>query len=158
MTRLRFAMMGVALFPTVLLSDTGGSLSCTEALEQVTALQTLRPVYKAAGGGARLFLDDAGRPAELARLQKIVTASCSSDPQLRASQEAEADRLYWAMSPECAVERDKLAAMLLPNSHEPRDFIERKQRLVAHKCPTVNTTDRWLVQWDGKSELLPEED
>jgi hypothetical protein len=48
--------------------------------------------------------------------------------------------------------------MLLPNSHEPRDFIERKQRLVAHKCPTVNTTDRWLVQWDGKSELLPEED
>ena len=81
-----------------------------------------------------------------------------ADPKLRATQEAEADRLYWAMSPECAVERDKLAAMLLPNSHEPRDFIERKQRLVAHKCPTVNTTDRWLVQWDGKSELLPEED
>jgi hypothetical protein len=48
MTRLPFAMVCLSLFPTVLLSDTGGSLSCTEALEQVTALQTLRPVYKAA--------------------------------------------------------------------------------------------------------------
>lgn len=158
MTRLPFAMVGLALFPTVLLSDTAGSLSCAEALEQVKALQTLRPVYKPAGGDVRLFLDDEDRPAELTRLQKSVTASCSSDSKLRAAQEAAADRLYWAMSPECAVERDKLTAMLLPNSHEPRDFIERKQRLVAHKCPDVDTTGRWLVQWDGKSELLPEDD
>jgi Peptidase M61 N-terminal domain len=57
-----------------------------------------------------------------------------------------------------AVERDKLAAMELRNSHEPRDLIERKRKLVTDKCPTVEMTDRWLVQWDGKSELLPEED
>jgi hypothetical protein len=158
MMRFPFAMVGLALFPTALLSDTAGSLSCTEALEQVKTLQTLAPVYKLARADQRLYLDDADRPAELARLQKIVSASCSSNPKLRATQDAEAGRLYWAMSPECAVERDKLAAMELPNSHEPRDFIERKRKLVADKCPAVEVTDRWLVQWDGKSELPPEED
>ena len=32
-----------------------------------------------------------------------------------------------------------------------RDSLERQRRLVANKCSAIDTTDRWLVQWDGRS-------
>jgi len=43
-----------------------------------------------------------------------------SNPKVRASQQAEAEHLHVALSPECAVERDRRAAMELPNYHEAR--------------------------------------
>jgi hypothetical protein len=68
------------------------------------------PVYKLVGGERR-FLDDADRPAQIARLEKIIGASCSADPKVRLSQETEAKRLRIARSPECAIERDTQSAM-----------------------------------------------
>jgi|HubBroStandDraft_1064217.scaffolds.fasta_scaffold285191_1 hypothetical protein len=152
--RLPLVLLALALFPTALLADVSRPLTCAEALEQVAALQTLQPVYKLSGGERR-FIEDANRPAEITRIQQIVTASCSSNPKLRASEQAEASRLHVALSPECAVERDRLSAMEQKNSHEPRDSLETERKLVATKCPTLDTTDRWLVQWDGRSDLPP---
>ena len=60
-----------------------------------------------------------------------------------------------ALSPDCAVARDELAGMERPNSHEPSDTLDEKRRLVAARCPAVATTDRWLVQWNGRSTLEP---
>ena len=150
--------IGLVLLPTRLLSDSGGALSCSDALEQVATLKTMYPVYKLTGKDQRHFIEDADRPAEIARLQKIIAASCSANATQRADQEAQAQRLHQALSPECAVERDTLAAMELPNSHEPRDAIETKRKLVRDKCPTVDSAGRWLVQWDGRSQILPEND
>jgi len=139
------------------MADAPAPSACVQALEQVATLETLAPVYQAAARDERHFLDDADRPAELARVQKIVAASCSANPRERADQEAAAARLHEALSPECAVERDKLAALQLPSSREPRDSIERTRQLVADRCPAVDVKGRWLVQWGGRGELVPEQ-
>jgi hypothetical protein len=147
-----------AWLPATVLSDPGEPLSCSAALEQVATLKTLQPVYRLSPGGERVFIEDAGRAAELARLKPIVAAACSANPKERAGQEVEAQRLHLALSPECAVAHDKLKAMELPNSHEPRDSLEAQRKLVGAKCPAVPVQGRWLVQWDGRSELLPDGD
>jgi hypothetical protein len=158
MTKLRLLMAAV-LFPTALpavaLADAPAASACVQALEQVEALQTAAPVYKLTAGGERGFIHDAERPAEIARLQEVIRASCGSDPKARASQEAEAQRLFVTLSPECANERDKLAAMQQPSSREPDDAIEQQRRLVAGKCPAVDARGLWLVHWMGRGDLQP---
>jgi hypothetical protein len=147
-----------AWLPMTLLSDPKEPLSCSAALEQVLTLKTSQPVYRLTASGERDFLEDADRPAELARLQRIVAASCSTDPKERAAQEAEAQRLHLALSPECTVARDQLNAMEARNSHEPRDSVAAQRKLVVEKCPAVSTHGRWLLQWNGRSQLLPDSD
>ncbi len=154
MVRLTLLVAGLSLFPATVFADAAQTLSCPEALEQIATLRTPQPVYKLTGPDKRHYIHDADRPAEIARLQKIAAASCSTVPKAKASQQAEADRLHVALSPDCAVARDELAAMG-PNSREPSDTRDAKRRLVAAKCPVVDTTDRWLVQWDGRSTLEP---
>jgi hypothetical protein len=134
---------------------TPGALSCVEALEQVLTLKTAEPVYQEAGGDERHFINDSERPAELARLDKIIARSCSSDRQARAAQDAEAQRLHVALSPQCAVARDELAAMQQPRSRVPRDVVATKRQLVESSCPPVDTAGRWLVQWNGRGDLTP---
>jgi hypothetical protein len=90
------------LGPAPALSDNALPLSCPQALEQLTTLNTGVPVYKLTAPDHRHFLDDADRPAEIARLQKVADASCSAYPKEKAEQEAEAARLHAALSPECA--------------------------------------------------------
>jgi hypothetical protein len=137
------------------LADEPPTLTCPQVLEQIAALQAFRPVYKLTTGDERHYINDADRPAELARLQALAAASCSKDPGERASQQAEAERLHVALSPECAVARDELAAMEAPNSRAPADRLGRTRRLVAARCPTVNNRNLWLIQWDGRSDLVP---
>ncbi len=146
---------GLSLLPVTVLADGAQTLSCPEALEQIATLRTGQPVYKLTGPDKRHYIHDADRPAEITRLQKIAAASCSTEPKVKASQQAEAQRLHVALSPDCAVARDELAAMDLPSSREPAATRDEKRRLVAAKCPVVDTTDRWLVQWDGRSTLEP---
>lgn len=144
--RATLALTCLAALPRLALGDEPSASACVEALEQVATLQDFTPVYKQLDGGERHYLDDALRPAELARLQKLVSASCSADPKVKAAQQAAADRLHLARSPECAVERDKLAAMEQPNSHDPPDSIRQQRALVAAQCPTVPMRDVWLLQ------------
>lgn len=148
-------LAALGLFPDAVLSEVPPTPSCSQALEQIATLKTLQPVYKLLGADQRNYIEDADRPAEIARLQRIVTASCPTEPKARAAEQAEADREHVALSPECAVERDKLAAMELPNSHESADAITGQRRLVADKCPAVDTHGLWLVQWLGRSDLQP---
>lgn len=156
--RAYWLVTGLALFPTALLCDDASAPSCVDALEQLATLQTQAPVYKGAAGEQRRFIEDSERPAEIARMKQMIAVSCSREPNARKTQEDEAQRLHLARSPECAVERDKLAAMQLKNSHEPRDFVDKQRDLVTRKCPTVDTSGRWLVQWDGRSVVLPDDE
>ena len=138
-----------ALVPAPTFSDNAPPLSCPQALEQLTTLNTGVPVYKFTAPDHRHFLDDADRPAEIARLQKAAGASCSAYPKEKAQQEAEAARLHAALSPECATERDTLAAMEKPGSRESPQTIAEKRKLVAANCPALDTTNLWLMQWEG---------
>ncbi len=120
---------------------------CVDALEQVTALEIVAPAYKLVGPDSRQYLDDADRPAEIARLQKIVSTSCSTKKsKARQLEESEAARLHTARSPECALERDKLSMMEQPSSREARSSIEDQRKLVADKCPAVPTANVWLLE------------
>ena len=137
------------LGPAPALSDNALPLSCPQALEQLTTLNTGVPVYKFTAPDHRHFLDDADRPAEITRLQKVADASCSAYPKEKAEQEAEAARLHAALSPECATERDTLTAMEQAGSRESPQSIAEKRKLVAAHCPALDTTNLWLMQWEG---------
>lgn len=130
---------------------------CVQALEQIETLQTSYPVYKLEGAEQRRFIEDADRPAEIARLQGIVTTSCSADAKARGAEQAAADRLHQALSPLCAVGRDTLAAMENPSAHESADRIATQRRLVTSKCPPVDSSNVWLLQWNGRAELQPDQ-
>jgi hypothetical protein len=154
MTRLACLLAGLYL-PAAALADDPPALTCPQLLEQIATLQTQQPVYQLSGDNKRHYIDDVDRPAEIGRLQKTAAAACSTDPKTRASQQAEADRLHLALSPECAVARDQLNAMESPNSREPADTLGQQRRLVAAKCPTMDARGLWLIKWDGRSDLQP---
>ena len=110
-----FGLTAVAQLP---ISGESAPSVCVDALEQLAALAQQAPAYKELNGEERRYLDDADRPAEIARLQDVVTTSCSADRTMRAAEEDAAYRLLVARSPECAIERDKLSAMQSVNSRE----------------------------------------
>jgi hypothetical protein len=120
--------------------------ACVDALEQLTTVQTARPIYKPTGTDARKYLDDADRPAEIARLQKIIDASCSADRDARRSEVSEADRLHTARSEWCVEERDTLFRMEQENSRDPTDIIAAQRKHVKNTCPAVPTADIWIVE------------
>jgi hypothetical protein len=127
---------------------------CVDSLEQVSALQTASPVYKVVGGKPQ-FIEDADRPAEIARLQKIIGASCSADPKERSREQYAAYRLHVARSPDCIYESDILSEMRKPDSRDPKDDIERQSKVVAEKCPAVTMRNRWIVLYRGSLDEPP---
>jgi len=87
--RLGLAVISIVLCTTTAGADTLQEEWCVDALEQVAALQAMSPVYKISDDGPQ-FIDDADRPKEIARLQKIIDTSCSTKPKERSRQESEA--------------------------------------------------------------------
>ena len=65
-------------------------------------------MYKFVGTDSRQYIDDGDRPAEIARLQKIIVSSCSADPDARRSEETEAAHLHIARR---AVDDDGVAGL-----------------------------------------------
>lgn len=158
MTKRWLFLSALSLLPAAAVADATTQMSCPEVLEQIKTLRTMSPVYKLSGTDQRHYIEDADRPAELAHLQRLAGAVCSKDPKVTKQQDEEAARLHLALSPECAVARDQLTAMQSRSSREPADSIEQQRRLVAASCPVVEAKGRWLVQWDGRSALLPPSD
>jgi hypothetical protein len=154
----RWLIFGGLLLPAAAVADATTQMSCPQVLEQIKTLRTMAPVYKLSGADQRHYIEDADRPAELAHLQRLAGAICSKDPNTKKQQQEAASRLHLALSPECAVARDQLTAMQSPSSREPADSIEQQRRLVTTNCPVVEAKGRWLVQWDGRSALLPPSD
>jgi hypothetical protein len=150
MMRLRFALVGMVLLPAIALADEPPS-ACVNALEQVTTLQALTPVYKRPAVDQWQYLDDADRPAEIARLQKIISANCSANPPERSSEESAAQRLHVGRSPQCAFQRDKLSAMEKPSARAAADSIEEQRKRVTEKCPLVETANVWLLKMSTRT-------
>jgi hypothetical protein len=118
-----------------------------EALEQLATVKTQLPVYKFTVGGRQQYIQDSDRPAEIDRLQKIVDANCSVNPQTRSNEESAAQRLHLIRSPDCTAERDKLALMGKPSSHDSPDNIAQQRQRVIERCAAVETPlNVWLLQ------------
>jgi hypothetical protein len=132
--------------PTELFADAPPTSDCVDALEQLSAVQTSAPVYKQLDGDRRQYLDDGDRPAEIARIQKIIAGTCSKDPKTRATQQAAADRLHTARSEGCVDTRERLRMAEKRGSRDPEDYVEYLRAQVAKDCPTVPMSDVWLVQ------------
>ncbi len=153
---LSLLLAGAGFLPLAGWAEEAPDPTCVQALEQIATLKTTYPVYKLEGTEQRHFIDDADRPGEIAREQKLVAASCSTDAQGKAREQAAADLLHQALSPLCAVARDTLTAMERPGAHESADRIATQRRLVTSKCPPVDSTGLWLLQWNGRAELQPD--
>jgi len=151
-------LSGLSLLPAAAVADTTTQMNCPEVLEQIMTLRTMAPVYKLSGADQRHYIEDADRPAQLAHLQRLATGICSKDPKANKEEQEEAARLHLALSPECAVARDQLTAMQSRGSRETSASIEQQRLLVTTNCPVVEADGRWLVQWDGRSALLPPSD
>ncbi len=145
--RLWLTTLGVILFPATGTCDPLEDSWCVDALEQVLALNAGSPVYKLSGGSPQ-YLEDADRPAEIARLQKIISTSCSADPKERRRQESDAYRLHVARSPECGADLEMLSTMER-DSRNPQEDVARQRKTVAEKCPSVRLRNRWLVLYLG---------
>ena len=141
------AALALVLFPAAAVCAPPEVSPCIDALEQVRALAAGSPVYKLSGGRAR-YLNDADRPAEIARLQKIARASCSADPRERSRQESAAYTLHVARSPECGIDKEILST-LEKGWRNPKEDVERQRKIVADRCPTVPLSNRWLVLHAG---------
>jgi len=120
---------------------------CVDALYQITLLNERRPVFKQATDGSRRYIEDAERPAELARLQGVRDQTCSDDSTTRRSQEQHADQLMIAMSPGCAEARDKLANYEDPATHTPDDQIARQRAFAEQNCRGGERIDLWGGDW-----------
>jgi hypothetical protein len=137
-------LLGLALLPHAVQADQTPVSACVEALEQLQTLHMAAPVYKLNEGQERQYLADADRPAEVARQKTIVAGSCSAEPEMRQSEESEAEHLHVARSPGCMGDRDTLATMEKPESRTPEDDIARHRKRVAARCPDVNLSNVWL--------------
>jgi hypothetical protein len=145
MMRLYIALVVVTFPAGMALADDDVPL-CVDALEQVSALGTARPVFKLAGAESRQYIDDADRPAEIARPQAIIGASCSAvNSQALQSEDSAAARLHTARSLWCMDARHQLLLMQQKDSRDPEDVVAQQRKLVAETCPAVQTANVWLV-------------
>jgi hypothetical protein len=138
-------LLGLVVLPHAVQADQKHVSMCVEALEQLETLHKAAPVYKLTGGQERQYLADADRPAEVDRLKTIVAESCSAEPEIRRSEESEAEHLHVARSPGCMGDRDTLSTMEKPESRTPQDDIVRHRKRVAALCPDVDLSNVWLV-------------
>jgi hypothetical protein len=142
-----FLLLGLALLSHAVQAGQTPASVCVEALEQLETVKTVAPVYKLTGGQKRQYLDDADRPAEVARLKTIVAASCGAKPKLRRREESEAEQLHLLRSPGCMEDRDRLSMMERPGARTPEDDLARTRKRVEAQCPDVDLSNVWLVQW-----------
>ena len=140
-------LLGLALLPHAVQADETPVSVCAEALEQLQTLHMAAPVYKLIGRQERQYLADADRPAEVDRLKTIVAESCSAEPEIRRSEESEAEHLHRSRSPACMGDREILSMMEKPESRTPEDDIARQRKRVAERCPVVGLSDVWLIYW-----------
>jgi hypothetical protein len=140
-------LLGLAFLPHAVLADQAPVSVCVGALEQLEALQTVAPIYKLTRGQDRQYLADADRPAEEARLTAIVAESCSAKPKHRLRDESEAEQLHLARSPGCMQDRDRLSMMERKDARTPEDDLARTRQRVLARCPDVDLSDVWLVEW-----------
>jgi hypothetical protein len=143
----KLLLLWLALLPCAALADVAPVSVCVNALEQVETLQTIAPIYKLTGAQKRQYLADADRPAEVARLKAIVDGSCSAGPKHRLREESEAKELHILRSPDCMQDRDRLSMIERKDARTPEDDLERTRKRVLARCPAVDLSDVWLVEW-----------
>ncbi len=144
--------LGFALLSHSVQADQKPVSTCVEALEQLETLQTVAPVFKLAGGQERQYLADADRPAEVSRLKTIVAGTCSVKHKIRRREQSEAEQLHLVRSPDCMQERDRLSMMEKKDARTPEDDLARTRKRVVARCPDVDLSDVWLVEWKPRTK------
>lgn len=147
MKHTEWLLLWLALLPPAVQADQTPASVCVEALEQLETLQTPAPVYKLAEGQKRKYLENADRPAEVARVKTIVGESCSAKPTLKQRENSEARRLHKVRSPGCVQDRDRLSMMERKDARTPEDDLARTRKRVQAQCPDVDLSNVWLVEW-----------
>jgi hypothetical protein len=120
---------------------------CVDALYQIALLGEKRRAFRPGPNVTRIYIEDRDRPAEIERLSRERDANCSSDPELRQSQQLRADQLMQTLSPDCQSAREKLEDMLSPSTRTPDSEIERQRIYLQDHCPGPGRSDLWMADW-----------
>jgi hypothetical protein len=120
---------------------------CVDALYQIELLNEKRRAFKPGPNDSRIYIEDRDRPAEIERLGRERDANCSSEPELRQSEQLRADRLRQTLSPDCQSARENLEDALSPSTRTPDSEIERHRTYLQDHCPGPGRTDLWMADW-----------
>jgi hypothetical protein len=120
---------------------------CVDALYQIELLGEKRRAFRPGPDDTRIYIEDRDRPSEIERLSRERDANCSSDPELRQSQQLRADQLMQTLSPDCQSAREKLEDMLSPSTRTPDSEIERQRIYLQDHCPGPGRSDLWMADW-----------
>ena len=120
---------------------------CIETLYQLELVTGKYKVYKPGPDDARTYLDDADRPAEIARLAKARDESCSTEQPLQGAQKRRAAELFQVLSADCREAREKLQRLAQPESRTSRNEYERQEEWVARYCPHAPDADTYTDVW-----------
>lgn len=116
---------------------------CLEARMRIAMLREQLPIFRDTQGklhvdwrydsfrGARQYINDLTRNAEIARAGEVVASSCDhpDDPAEQALA-----RKRWMMSQYCARQRAALAAAARPEARTPDDELDARRDMVARYC------------------------
>lgn len=131
-------------------ADVRADERCVDALFQLELLVEKYKVYKGPDD-ARRYLDDADRPAEIARLTRERDESCSKDPQLQGSQTRRAAQLFQTLHPQCREARERLENLQRPSARSSPGDIELQREYITRSCPEIpgvdERTDLWRADW-----------
>jgi len=127
--------------------------ACVEALEQRAVLDLARPIYRreAIGPGRyeRIFISDAERVSEKARLDELIASNCSEDATARRSERAAALQLELGRQPWCVEMREaaeEYASLKTADARERLAALEEEMAQTHAQCPEVGLDDVWLAQ------------
>ena len=67
--------------------------------------------------------------------------------KIRRREQSEAEQLHLVRSPDCMQERDRLSMMEKKDARTPEDDLARTRKRVVARCPDVDLSDVWLVEW-----------
>jgi hypothetical protein len=120
---------------------------CVEARYQVLILGEHVRVFKLQRDWTRRYLENADRPAELARLRKVVDELCETDSVSVKNQDQRIREIDQALSIRCIAARERLH-----QGEDPAAGIDKRQLIeaeeyVASNCPERKMHDLWIRDW-----------
>lgn len=143
--------IGATVEGTALAEGKGGDEEldrrCVEVLYQLQVLDEAPRVFRLSPDGSRIYLEDADRPAEVARLESLRAESCSTEKAIESDQIQRAQELVAWLGPACAVMRDALRSMEDPESRTPSAELTEQRKRVESECPYVSSDGLWVRDW-----------
>ena len=120
---------------------------CVEARYQVIVLERRGRAFKLGPDWTRHYLENADRPAEIARLENLVDDYCDTDDRSVKKQNERLLELKDALSIRCIAARERLQKSRDPQAGIDARQVREAQEYIELKCPDTKLHDLWIADW-----------